>query len=866
MLEAARYCSLEVGTLDLDAGQIVRHDGAEVSLTALELKVLRHLADRMDNVVPLEELYRDVWGYSARVSSRAVDKTASRLRKKMERDSSKPVHLLRVPGRGLKLQVLEPEPEPDAPRRRPADPNLTGFYGREHTLETLFETLTERRVVTLVGPGGIGKSALLRELIRQANQPDAFVLVDASTTADLDELEASLARALDAGQSRHIPEVLQSRGVCHVVLDNVERIASPLSARVAKWLQSAPDATFIVTSQVPLRLSGEQLLRVDGLSRDAALAMFTAHATAVRPQFDASRHAAALDQLLEALDYSPLAIELAAARTGILSIPQLLDQLENQFRLLRTSHRDRPERQRSLHATLAWSWELLDASEQATLEAASVLVSDFDLTFAEAVLPTPDDAWTLDVIQGLVEKSMMHRDDVSGRFALGRAVRAYAAKRLEDTPEPAAVRQAVADACALHFSTKYASICFEASGHKNLTDLDEHARDLEHILLGARECTDLDAANDCRVIATSILHWQGSLERAAEVIRVMLQRCPLGTPWHAYNLTTAALFARLLGQHDEAIAFAERAVTVAVAEGQSLCHADALTIIANVRIEQSQFEESRSHLEAALAVFDRAPELRNRRGATLANLGFVALNLGEPERALAIYNEALQTFIEFGDTLGEGAVLDKLCSLYWTTGDLERARWYGERALRCHRRAGNKRFEAIALGNLGTLHQLDGAWDTAQTHYEDALALHAAQGNDVGQCITECYLGSLATDQRDWVTADDHFDCALRKAQALDSPPLRARVLTEWGAKALASREHSVAQSLLDRAAEEPVHLKGEGLLCALRGMLATRFGEHDKARIALERSREIGEQLGALPTSRLGLLIQRLEAALAAP
>jgi predicted ATPase len=297
----------------------------------------------------------------------------------------------------------------------------TPFFGRERELAEVQELLGREdvRLLTLTGAGGSGKTRLALQAAGAAadEYPQGVWWVPLASVQDPADVLPAAARAL--GGRGLLPEVIGDRRLL-LLLDNFEHVIEA-APEAAELLAACPRLDVLVTSRERLRVAGEQVYAVPVLERSDARELFVARARAVAPEFEPNGH---LDELCARLDNLPLALELAAARTSLLTIEQLLDRLGERLDLL-LGGRDAEVRQQTLRATIEWSYELLSPDEQRLLAALSIFRGGWTLETAERVCET-----NVELLQSLVDKSLVRRTK-SGRFLMLETIREFAAERLE---------------------------------------------------------------------------------------------------------------------------------------------------------------------------------------------------------------------------------------------------------------------------------------------------------------------------------------------------------------------------------------------------------------------------------------------------
>ncbi len=347
-----------------------------------------------------------------------------------------------------------PPPLCDGGKRTNLVPARTSLVGRTEEIERISGWLrADQRLVTLVGPGGAGKTRLGRAVgaALSGEFSGGVWLVELAPAKSLESavecvaevlsLELGSAPDIEARVDR-IGNALAARGTILVILDNVEHLVTLLAGAVGRWLEAAPDLRIVVTSQHQLGIAGEQLCPVAGLTPTDGVQLFIERARQVCPLLAVSSEGVALViEIVERLEKLPLAIELAAARMKVLSLAEIRDRLAVRFALLSSGPSDTPARHATLRATIEWSFSLLKPNEQTAVVDLARLPGSFDVATAEAVLDLSgfeEAPSKLDVIQSLLEKSLLWASD-SRESADETRLRLYESVRIFALEQPSEV-------------------------------------------------------------------------------------------------------------------------------------------------------------------------------------------------------------------------------------------------------------------------------------------------------------------------------------------------------------------------------------------------------------------------------------------
>jgi predicted ATPase/DNA-binding SARP family transcriptional activator len=580
------------------------------------------------------------------------------------------------------------------------------FIGRERELAETAALLGRTRLLTLVGPGGCGKTRLAIELAARAlaDHPDGVHFVDLAPVAPAGPIAHAVAAAL---RVRDLPgEPLDAALAAHlrhrrllVVLDNCEHVAAAAATLSRALLEAAPGLRLLATSRQPLGIAGETVWRVPSLALPAADAGPDAAAGSDAVRLLADRAAEALpghglgdgDALLAAavcrrLDALPLAIELVAGRLPSLSLSEVAGHLDRRLALLASAGAAPRRRHQTMAAAIEWSHELLGPEERALFRRLAVFVGGFGLAAAEVVAPDgeepPAAGDVLPVLVRLVDKSMVVAERVDAattRYRLLETIRDYALARLEEAGETAAVRARHARWC--RRLVEDARKTADAQQGATLARLEP---ELGNVRAALDWCLGAGRTPEEALAIAAPLWWFWWVRGGGEEGRAWLLRCldaaeATPAPARALGLRGAATLARTRGDYAQALRLGEEALAAYRALDDQLGVAAALNGLCNTECHLGDYEAA---LPYAIASVEQARVVGSRAGevTSLQSVAFVLRCLGRWDEAEAANLEALAGFRETGNRRNEGTALNNLALVAYRRGDLARAR---QLALEC---------------------------------------------------------------------------------------------------------------------------------------------------------------------------------------
>jgi predicted ATPase/class 3 adenylate cyclase len=658
-------------------------------------------------------------------------------------------------------KTLEP------PIRLPAQ--STQLVGRTAELQLACDLLEGQdiRLVTLTGPGGTGKTRLGVEIAARLGRAfgDGVYFVGLAVIRDSAEVPTAVAHALGVQPtgSQTVAEIvgdyLRPKQVL-LLLDNLEHLpeATPF---IADLLDTARHLKVLATSQAPLRLSSERELAVaplalpatgdrddpETLSRFDAITLFVERAQAARPDFALTHeNAASVRQICVKLDGLPLALELAAARLRMLSPQDLHDRLDRRLRLLTRGAQDRPDRQRTLRATLDWSYDLLDPDEQSLLARLSVFAGTCTIDAAEAILD-PDDEFAFEVIDGLTSLAEMSLlQPVAGaepRLAMLQTIREYALERLEESGDADRLRLGHADFFVAQAETAQRQLRGpeQETWFRSLLAEQDNFRAALGWAVARRE-----SAIALRLATALEIFWRrrGQYEEGARWFDGVLALEPPPLPGiRARGLAAGAHLAALAGNVVVAEQRYEESIRILRELGDEAGLAEALRGFAELTAERGQSGQAREAAEESLELFTALND-RGAMAGRLRFLGELALEQGAVREARDLLGRALAVAREAGDARNVVRITHSLADLELSAGNLDQAEDLYRSALLKSRDTPHEAVAAHCLlglaavaGARGEAEEAGRLWSagerladrlgmrfdpSAQAHYEQVLA------------------------------------------------------------------------------------------------------------------------------------------------
>ncbi len=769
----------------------------------------------------------------------------------------------------LYAQIRADRLQPAAPPPHNLPAPLTPFVGRQAELAALTGQINhpERRLITLVGPGGIGKTRLMLQVATAQVSAfrDGVYFVPLSGVDSPDALAVALAQALNFefyGARDPWPQLrsyLRQRELL-LLFDNFEHLL-PAACQVSALLQGAPEVKALVTSRQRLNVHGECPFPVGGLGTpcgeadDAgapsdAVTLFVVSARRACPDFclsDANR--AAVTRIVQRVEGMPLAIELAAAWRRVLSCQEIVQEIQDDLDFLQTALQDVPPRHRSLRAVFDASWALLSETERATFQKLSVLRGRFDRAAAQAVSGA-----TPLTLAALVDQSLLRQEmappgqkekgaSPRARYEMHDLLQRYAAEKLSTSPEQA--RQTRERQC--HYYT-------------NLLRQNSEA------LKGPQQRRALETIQASFSDVRAAWHWAAAgrqTERLAAALEGMF------------------LFYETRGAFQEGAAIFAWAAEALAADDDGAPDALASTVLAQLMACQGWFAFRVGQRDASARLLQQSLERLRALDAplalafTLTRLGEVAVKLGAYDEVQQRCQESLRLYRAAGDDYGSAMALNVLGQAAYLSGAFDEAERYSQQSLALARDAGFQQIAANSLRQLGNIGYLSSHYEAAMDYYAQALERYRAMGNRWGESTTLSNMSSVPCRQGDCAQARAYLEQSLVIKREIGERWGEAQVLSNLGVVCAEEGAYVEALDYYQQALairEELGARRGIGQTINNMGNVYRCLGQYAEARDYLERAlalrHEVDDRQGeSLTLETLSLLLERMgdpEAALA--
>jgi len=721
--------------------QLIQRGNEVLRLTTRELELLDYFVEHAGKNIPREELLVEVWGYHESSMTRAVDNMVRKLRAKIETDPRNPIHIHTVHGKGYRFEIAvtthtavpdSDQPAPFVPRENNLPKHWTPFVGRGGALKQLTDTLRGRiRWATVMGPSGIGKTRIACEAAQALLADDtaqSVLFVDLSNATNdetvLNAFESVLfTGAMETVTWDRVHSAVAARDRLLFVVDNAEQVSELLRNHLDVLLKKCDSLRILVTSQHRLQHPAEKVLKLEPLKPDEARELFLERAHDLGAvglnRSDAQRD---VDRLVKKLDGLPLALELAASRTGVLHVSTLCDMVERQTELLNNPNSDNV-RHSSLDRAITWSWGLLDEEECELLIQCSVFEDGFNLEACAHVvqLEVTSSASLLSQLQHLVDKSMLmvaapRPGESDLRFHLPQNIRRFARARLE------------ASGVEKDIYERHATWLVDwVSGEPTLRSLSAETGNLRAALLWSRR-----NAHGTHTLLTYAYQRLGrctvTLQEVAEHLHFSMRHPSEQTTTRQLNTLCLAIILGDQGEHDRAVELLHEVLGPPpyAALPPSNLTANGLNVLAMAHRRQGQLEKALALLSISLKVSETLKS-RSLRYHSLHRQALCFIDLGKFNDALSHCHEAYTCASdEDGEMLG--ALYSLQGTIYMCQGKMGLARSSLLRSIEIYEKAGLFAKHTHTLAILAMHRAEEGRITEAIIAIEQVIVFYRKQG------------------------------------------------------------------------------------------------------------------------------------------
>lgn len=738
------------------------------------------------------------------------------------------------------FQVVHPDLRADCPplktqEIRPTNlpPQLMSCVGRDEELAALRTLLLDGqvRLVTLSGPGGVGKTRLSLQVAASLAEtfPDGLWYVDLATAHDARRIESLLAQALGIHEigPQTVLEQVQARldGRVLLVLDSFEQPGQRAGALLAALLQACPGLKVLVCSRLLSGYPGEYVYYVTPLAlpsiqlahdpaellRFGAVALFVQQAQAVRPDFCLTRaNAATIVKICTKLDGLPLAVELAAARVSLLSLPTMLKRLDHQLRFF-TGPQRHALQQRTLQGTIEWSYELLGDGEKRLLHQLVVFKSSCTFEAIEAICAPgrKQQSAVLGMLTSLTEKSFLRQQEGSEgelRFRLLYIMREYIVEhgQADGEEEERSARHA---AYYLALAEEIAPTLVGIEQRSALANLEEEHENMQAALAWYIAHGQVEAGLRLAQALGRFWWMHGHMREGRQWLARLLTAEQVEVAASALRAQAFVLACRMASNqqdYGEAAVWAEQALVVSMESGDQHSISQAATAQAEIAFHKGQYEEAARFLEQSLSI-QRALGDRRATASLLNNLGNVVLQQGLLAQAARFHEESLRLFRQVGDAWAISTVLIALGEVERRRANYRQAGILYEESLRLCRSLGSNEGCALSLVSLGDLARYQGDNTQAALLYKQSLPLFQQLGDKIGVTLCLQGLAEVAYGEDQLARATRLFAQAEVTAYSLETTMLRYEQATH---------QETIARlrAALDRGSFEGFWMTGQAM------------------------------------------------------
>jgi predicted ATPase len=711
---------------------------------------------------------------------------------------------------------------------------LTSFVGREKELQEVTALFSKSRLITLTGSGGMGKTRLAIQVVAELLDlfPDGVWFLDLAPLTDSALVPNTLASLIGLRESREIAvtELLISyfrSRTALIIFDNCEHLIESSAQLMHSLLTSCETLSILATSRESLRVAGEISYRVPSLAvprsdiqfavnelaNMESVKLFTERAALISPDFIFNaQNAFDIARICQRLDGIPLAIELAAARTNLLSTQKILTGLNDRFHLLTHGLRSALPRHQTLRAMIEWSYDLLAEKERILFRRLAVFAGSWTQEAVEEVCSGNgfESSEVFDLLSQLVNKSLMLVEPSNTgetRYRALETIRQYALEKLTDHGEGEAVRE--------KHTRWYVELAERAEPNFSGPSQLEWMECIEQELENVRAAMERSLRNDFDLglrIANALMRFWVIRDHRIDCLHYVEKLFKAGrmdpTPLHARSLAYAAWLAISPSTREQMTTLATAGEMMSREIGDKEGLAASLSVFAQLLIWQGENDRALRLYEESMALFEEAGNVWWKHHM-LAGTGWTSQALGDYKRANTSFQQAMAWSRESGDLEHCHFLLSCLGTLSLEQSHYEQALNYFQESVSLARMFKNKFQLSRILRGMGQINIYLGRYTQAKTFLEESLSIERDLGNPWDPAWTLTLLGRAARLEGDYEQAGNHYAEGLRLAQKYDSRDRLAWCLVELAELTVLNNQPEKAASLLGAAEAIPELYQG---------------------------------------------------------
>ncbi len=789
------------------------------------------------------------------------------------KDVINPIRLYQIIFPGLQEEFPPLKTLDARPNNLPAQ--LTSFIGREDLLQKLKNLFRQTRLLTLIGSGGSGKTRLAMQTaadIIDEFSNGVFITEIASVTDGalvVQTLLNSLGVKEEPGRTSDetLNSYLKDKEML-IIMDNCEHLINECAKLAEMLLSNCAKLKIIATSREALNCSGEQAFRVPSLSipdtsvgntpeniiQYESVCLFLERALSVNQNFKITKeNAHALAKICKRLDGIPLAIELAAVRTKILSVEKIYDRLDDRFNLLTGGRRTSLPRQQTLKALIDWSYDLLPEKEKILWSRLSAFTDGWTLESAEEICSDDkiSNSEIFDLLITLVEKSIILYDEVKERYRILETIKQYGEVKLNELKETDEILSKH-----LHYFMELSETAeskLEGSETLNwLERLESEHGNLQSAIAWSVKSGNREEGERLAGALGNFWIIRGYYSTGRLLLESILKNIQeISKPVLGKILLRAGGLSRLQGDTEVAKKFYEESLELSREQNNKKSIIECLNDLGIIENNQGNYEQAKKFCEESLAL---RRELGDKIGISrsLNNFGLVEFNLGNYEQAQKFFKESISIKRDLGDKRGISNTLSNMGNIAINQGDYEGAQKFLEESLTIRRELGDKNGIAGSLNSLGFMSYNQGKYENARRFYEDSLSLRRELGDKSGIAVSIHNLALLFYNNENYEEAQRLNEESLALRKELGDKLGIAESLNNLGNVFSNQEKYEQAAKFFEESHAIFIKLQEkQGISKSLKnlGNLSYYMKNHDIARKyfseSLDLSRELGDKSG---------------------